>query len=52
MSDHKFIKEGKWTTLKFSFNLLFLKCFYFLKKFYWARNIQIFKDIFGKNYNL
>lgn len=31
MSDHKFIKEGKWTTLKFSFNLLFLKCFFFEK---------------------
>lgn len=48
--DHEFIKEGKWTTLRFSFNLLFLRVV--LKKFYWAGSIQSFKDMLGKNCNL
>lgn len=30
MQNHKFIRESKWTTLEFSFNLLLLKFFFFL----------------------
>lgn len=46
--DHKLIKKSKRTTLKFSFNLIFMNFFVLFFKFYWARNILIFKDMFGE----